>query len=471
MPTLSKTPEEAGQQLTRDDLTWGAELGQAITLTYGFRSTAPLYNSASHNQQGTFPPLDAAEIEAATLALGLWADVANVELVRVSEGDGYSDEATILFGNYSSTSDGHMAFAYYPDPQHMEGSSQAGDVWLNQYYFEAPQLPAGYKFMTLLHEIGHVLGLEHPGDYDASDGGPISYASSADYIEDSRQYTVMSYFSAANTNAYHAEAYASTPLMHDIVALQRLYGANSSTRDGDTIYGFDSNADRDGFHIETAQDIVVFCIWDGGGIDTLNLSGFANDQSIDLNPGTFSNGGRLTANISIAPGAIIENALGGAGDDLIRGNDASNMLYGGAGADTLDGGDGADTLDGGAGRDALFGGEGADFFIFAASSVGKRRPADFVADFSDFDGDRIDLSAIDARKFVGGNQKFKFIGSHDFTEKAGELRFANGKVMGDVDGDGRADFLIVVDGSDFAGAGADDLRTTSFKLHAGDFIL
>ena len=185
--------------------------------------------------------------------------------------------------------------------------------------------------------------------------------------------------------------------MHDIVALQRLDGANLSARNGDTVYGFGSNADRDAFHIGSAEDIVVFCIWDGGGIDTLNLSGYAHDQMIDLGPGTFSNAGRLTENISIAPGVIIEAAIGGSGDDLIRGNDAANGLYGGAGADRLEGGVGADTLMEGAGRDMLFGQDGADRFIFTASSVGKNRAADFVADFSDADGDKIDLTAIDAQ--------------------------------------------------------------------------
>jgi serralysin len=127
MPTLSKTPEQGGQQLTRDNLAWGAELGQTVTLNYGFRATAPTYNSASHNQQGTFTPLSFPDIDAINLALSLWADVANINLVRVDDGDGYSSQATILFGNYTSTSDGHMAFAYYPDPQSTGALSQSGD--------------------------------------------------------------------------------------------------------------------------------------------------------------------------------------------------------------------------------------------------------------------------------------------------------------------------------------------------------
>ena len=136
MPTLSKTPAEAGQQITRDNLTWGAELGHAVTVSYGFRESAPSYNSASHNQQGTFTQLSPADIEAINLAFSLWADVANINLVRVDDGDAYSDQATILFGNYTSASDGHMAFSYYPDTQNAGASSQSGDVWLNQHYFE-----------------------------------------------------------------------------------------------------------------------------------------------------------------------------------------------------------------------------------------------------------------------------------------------------------------------------------------------
>ena len=158
---------------------------------------------------------------------------------------------------------------------------------------------------------------------------------------------------------------------------------------------------------------------------------------------------------------------------MVRGNDADNSLYGGAGNDQLQGGNGDDTLIGGAGGDMLLGEAGADRFTFTASSVGKHRPADFVADFSDADGDKIDLTEIDAKRFVRGDQKFHFIGSHEFTGKAGELRFDKGKVLGDTNGDGRADFKLVVDGSDFAGAGANssDFHASHFKLHHDDFFL
>ena len=239
----------------------------------------------------------------------------------------------------------------------------------------------------------------------------------------------------------------------------------------------------------------------GAGTDTASYAASTAGVNVSLAAGT-AHGGDAEGDTFVG----IENLTGSAHNDTLEGDGGNNVLNGGVGIDAVSYGHATagvtvslaitaaqntigagtdiltafenligsqfnDVLTGNSAANLLFGGDGADLFIFAASSVGKQRPADFVADFSDLDGDRVDLSSIDARNFVGGNQKFKFIGSHNFTEKAGELRFANGKVMGDVNGDGRADFQIIVDGLDFAGAAADDLRMPSFKLHAGDFIL
>ena len=111
----------------------------------------------------------------------------------------------------------------------------------------------------------------------------------------------------------------------------------------------------------------MLCIWDGGGTDTIDLSGFKAAARIDLHDGSFSDVGGYVNNLSIAVGCVIENASGGKGSDQITGNAAANRLLGLGGNDTLDGG---------AGNDTLVGGAGADRFDFARGD-GVDRVADF----------------------------------------------------------------------------------------------
>ena len=86
----------------------------------------------------------------------------------------------------------------------------------------------------------------------------------------------MSYFAASYTGAMHdnvqGTVFAQTPLLHDIYAIQQIYGTNLTTRAGDTVYGFNSTADRDVFDFDL-NPFPVIAIWDGGGVDTLDLSG------------------------------------------------------------------------------------------------------------------------------------------------------------------------------------------------------
>jgi len=125
----------------------------------------------------------------------------------------------------------------------------------------------------------------------------------------------------------------------------------------------------------------------------------------------------------------------------------ADLLDGGLGNDQLNGGAGNDILIGGAGRDEMTGGAGADLFRFLAlsdSAVGGNR--DRIIDFKRNELDQIDLAAIDANTLMAGDQAFAFIGTAAFGRVAGQMRFSAGLLQLDVNGDGRTDMDVAVQG-------------------------
>ena len=337
-PSLSITG--AGAQLTRSNLSWGTALGQPTSIDFAFRSAAP---TTMPDSTSGFSRFTEVQIAVTLLALQSWSDVANITFNRVSDADGYSNSAAMLFGNYSSGSEGAAAFAYLPGNRGV--TSNSGDVWINSSLsYNATPVAFGYGFQVITHEIGHAIGLSHPASYNAGPGQSLSYAANAGYYEDSRQYSVMSYFSETNTGGAFGGRFSAVPLLDDIAAAQRLYGANTTTRTGDTVYGFNSNAERPWFQASSGTTALIFAVWDAGGNDTFDFSGYAQNQVIDLRQGAFSNIGALIGNVAIALGATIENAIGGSGNDILIGNSGDNILTGGAGNDTIDGGLGSDTV-------------------------------------------------------------------------------------------------------------------------------
>ncbi|PXX60054.1 epralysin. Metallo peptidase. MEROPS family M10B [Pseudomonas sp. LAMO17WK12:I10] len=425
----SYSVDQAATQLLRDGASYMDLNGSGkIELTYTFLTSASSSTLYKHGISG-FSQFNAQQKVQAALAMQSWADVANVTFTeKASGGDGH-----MTFGNYSGGQDGAAAFAYLPGT----GAGYDGTSWylINSSYTQNknPGLN-NYGRQTLTHEIGHTLGLAHPGDYNAGEGYPTY--NDATYGEDTRGYSVMSYWSESNTDQNFSkagvEAYSSGPLMDDIAAIQKLYGANTTTRTGDTTYGFNSNTGRDFLSASSSADKLVFSVWDAGGKDTLDFSGFTQNQKINLNDASFSDVGGMVGNVSIAKGAIIENAIGGLGNDLLIGNSVANELKGGVGNDILYGAGGADKL---------WGGAGSDTFVFAASSDSAPGAADQIMEF--VSGlDKIDLTGI--TKGAG----LHFVNA--FTGNAGDAILStsagNSTLSVDFSGHGVADFLVNIVG-------------------------
>lgn len=430
MPS-SRTVTKSGD-VTIDGLLAGMKWSTA-TLNFSFGTSSSDYlgdYKRSEEAFNNFEAFNTAQRSAVKQAFGQISSFTNLGFNEVAGAKG-----DLRFGMTDGTSTAH---AYYPS-----GFGKGGDAWFNNSggRYDAPTA-GNYAFHSIIHEIGHALGLKHSHEETA-----------LPEAQDTMEYSVMSYHAhvgdAGTSYPNETGGFAQTYMMYDVAALQYLYGANYTTNSTNTTYSWNpltGAMSTNGVAGAAPEANRVFLtIWDGGGVDTYDLSNYQNAVTIDLRPGEWSTtspvqlanlGNGFSARGTIANAllfngdarSLIENARGGTGDDLLIGNQAGNLLEGGRGADRLAGGAGADT------------------FLFRPGDSGASA-RDVVTDFVRGQ-DKIDLVAFGDLELIGGAS---------YSGKANELRLWSdgaGTMIGiDVDGDRVSDFVVEISGGAVLDAG------------------
>jgi serralysin len=353
--------------------------------------------------------LSAIQQSATARALTQWSNVANIQFTQTA--DDASTAGTIRLGfSYSHAWGSFVALTYVP-----YNNPSGGDLWIDPAatdiiggyaagsFANSSFLDGSYVFYTLLHELGHSLGLKHPFEASTDGGGP-SLTGTSFSGWDCRVLTLMSY----TTLSDHADAIGftfnpTTPMLLDVEAIQAVYGANYAYNSGNTVYAFNDNPGQ--YYFET--------LWDGGGTNTIAYSG-THAVTVDLREGygslignpvyafTATNPAAYSVNnVWIAYGAKIQVA------DLsscnaaytINANNYGDKIICGTGSGTVNGGSGGDTVVVGSGPETIVCGAGADTIVF------DHTRASYSISYA---GGVFHVSGPDGAEAISGAETFKF---------------------------------------------------------------
>jgi serralysin len=349
------TPTNGANPLI-DSLVWGGRWadgdGGITTLTYSLASGS-LYGTPNGPSGKSWAAFEAAAMQK---AFTLWSNVANIEFVQAATQAGADLNEWLLQASDIVDDQGDPLLGWHevPDPQTGLVLPEYG-----AYNHQAPNWTAAglaqgsFNFITMVHELGHGLGLAHPHDGGGrSDAnlfpGVVNSSDLGTHNLNQGVFTTMTYNDGWQTQfPNHSDQFyglQGTPMALDVAAIQTIYGANTTFKTGNDTYTLPPS---------NMPGTFWSCIWDAGGLDTISAGITSTSCTIDLNqaPLTGANAGGFASSINgivggyfIANGAVIENAIGGNGDDVLRGNEVANVLDGGAGSDSLFGGDGDDTF-------------------------------------------------------------------------------------------------------------------------------
>ncbi len=324
-------------------------------LTFSFPTSGSLYGTSYGNSEHVtgFEAFTSVQQSAVRSILDMYSKIINVSFTEMTETT--TAHAVLRFAESDRPS---TAWGYYPST-----GEPGGDTWYNnsKNWYDNP-VKGNYAYLTMIHEVGHAMGLKHPHEASGSFA-----ALPAD--RDSLEYSVMSYRSyvgASTTTGYTnaSNSYPQSLMMYDIAALQTMYGANYTANATNTVYKWDPNTGQmtvngvsDG---PLAGNKIFRTVWDGGGNDTYDFSSYTTSLKVDLNPGAWTvtsatqlaqlaSGKMAVGNIANAllhkgnTASLIENAVGGSAADTFTGNVGSNSFTGRQGNDIIDGGQGTDT--------------------------------------------------------------------------------------------------------------------------------